>query len=158
MLGLDGLMVEIEVVEREAEPLPPHTWVWWLQTGNDGWTAPAENNGAPYMPNSHWLVRNIFWFFRNPLGNFVGHGIGLAGRHRTIRGPKPVMLTTWRDARPPRTGWKWCITNGWAPFVSYWGGRVEFYAGWRPDAGGLGVKFAIRKDAYSDQPDYDAQP
>lgn len=148
-------MAEIEVVEVEAETPPPHGWIWWLQTGNNGWEAPLDNNGAPYWPEMkiQW-VRNVFWFCRNPLGNFIGYGVGLGGVHRTIKGPAPVMLTTWRDARPPKTGWKWAITNGWAPFVSYWGGKVEFYAGWRPDGGGLGLKFAIRESAYSDQPDY----
>lgn len=158
LLALEGVM--IETVKIPAEPIPPHSWVWWLQTGNDGWKAPEYNNGAPYWPEMkiQW-IRNAVWFCRNPLGNFVGYGLGLAGHDRTIKGTAPVMLTSWRDGRNEyagRTGWRWAITNNWAPFVSYWGGRIEFYLGWRPD-GALGAKFTLRKDAYSDQPDYSGQ-
>jgi hypothetical protein len=140
----------IETVFVPATPRPTG-FLWWIMTG-DSWAAPAINNGSPYLPDSNWLIRNIFWWFRNPAGNFIGFVVGLEGHRRTVRGPAPVMLTTWRDARPPKTGWKWCVTNGWAPFVSYWGGKLEFYLGWRPDSGGLGFKFVMRESAYSDQP------
>jgi hypothetical protein len=146
-----------EEVFSPAEPLPPQAqnWAWWFQTGDGGWDAPEYNNGAPYWPEMkvQW-IRNITWFFRNPLGNFVGYGLGLAGIDRTIKGTAPVMATTGRDERPPRLGWKWAVTNGKYPYVSYWGGRIEMYLGWRPAGGGFGAKFTIRKDAYSDQPTY----
>lgn len=131
--------------------------LWWIMTG-ESWTAPLDNNDSPYIPEvKNQLLRNFYWWCRNPIGNFVGHIVGLGPYKRVIRGTAPVALTTWRDARPPRTGWKWAVTNGVFPFVSYWGGRVEFYSGWRVDGGGLGFKFAIRESAYSDQPDYGAQ-
>lgn len=145
-----------ETIFIPAEKMPENrSFWWWFQTGDSGWRAPDDNNGAPYWPEMkiQW-IRNLFWFFRNPLGNFIGFGLGVAGIDRTITGTAPVRLTTWRDARPPRTGWKWAMTNGKYPFASYWGGKLEFYIGWRVDGGGLGLKFAIRKDAYSDQPNY----
>lgn len=150
-------MIETVTVEPEEnfpsllQRLNP---LWWLRTG-DSWHAPAGNNGSPYWPEMKiQFVRDLVWWFRNPAGNLVGGLLGLAPYRRTIVGEAPVMITTWRDARPPRTGWKWAVTNGWAPFVSYWGGRVEFYCGWRTAGGGLGFKLALRESAYSDQPNY----
>lgn len=153
-MAYEEITVKPDFVPTWSQILNP---LWLLQTGNNGFRAPDDNNGAPYWPEQkNQLVRNVFWWFRNPAGNLVGYVVGLGGRERTIRGEAPVMLTTWRDARPPRTGWKFITTNRVFPFVSYWGGRVEFYLGWRADGGGLGFKFAIRKDAYSDQPNYPA--
>lgn len=32
---------------------------------------------------------------------------------------------------------------GLLPFVAYWGGKVEFYLGWRAHSGGYGLKFVV---------------
>lgn len=161
---------------RKCNPL------WWL-VGPDGWNVPAVNNGEPYLPEvkSLWL-RRFYWFFcRNPLMNFVGYVLGVEDNNYRAIGPAPVLLTTWRDAVPPATGWKWAVLipqfslpaavmaalfvfGAWfvhpaiaiaaviaagkafgpLPFVSYFGGRVEFYFGWRPESGGLGFKLVWR--------------
>lgn len=120
--------------------------IWWLKSADD-WTAPLENNGEPYLPGEtrQWL-RDFYWWCRNPCGNFVGYVIGIEDRNYTVTGPAPVMLTTLRDADPPRHGWKWAILCcGWVrlPFVSYYGGWVEFYLGWRPYSGGFGWKLVF---------------
>ncbi len=132
----------IETVVVPATPRPTG-FLWFFRNGNT-WSAPETNNGLPYLPdvNVQWL-RNFYWFCRNPLGNLMGFVIGFEGSGYTVRGPAPVMLTTLYDANPPQYGWKWSIINGWAPFVSYSGGRVLWYLGWRPASGGFGAKFNI---------------
>lgn len=83
--------------------------LWWL-VGPNGWTAPAINNGQPYLPDvTSPFARNFYWFCRNPLMNFVGFIMGVEDRNYTVTGPAPVLLTTLRDATPPQTGWKWSV-------------------------------------------------
>lgn len=74
----------------------------------------------------------------------MGFVIGFEGSGYTVTGPAPVMATTPRDESPPRTGWKYCVINGWAPFIAY-NGAVEFYFGWRPASGGFGFKLIFKK-------------
>lgn len=135
--------------------------LWWLQTGgsNSSWTAPTVNNGQPWLPNvTNPIIRNLLWWLRNPCGNFIGFVIGFEGCRYNVKGPAPVLATTWRDVgNGDRNGWKWALINGWAPFVSYWGGTstkpgLEFYQGWRPASGGYGIKIVWRQNAGSDQP------
>lgn len=143
-------MTEIEVVSFPPEP-KPIGFMWWFRNG-DSWHAPDLNNGSSYLPSiKNQLLRDIIWAFRNPVGNFVGFVIGFRGVGYVAKGPKPVTLTTGRDVRPPILGWRWAIINGWAPYVSYWGGRIEFYFGWRPSSGGFGIKLVWRQSAFSDQ-------
>lgn len=122
--------------------------IWWLMDGgsNASWTAPAINNGSPYLPTiTNPIIRNIIWWFRNPFANFVGFIIGFEGRTYTVTGTAPVLANTWRDVGDGSThGWKWALIDGWAPFVSYWGGWFEFYCGWRPASGGFGTKIVWR--------------
>lgn len=88
--------------------------LWWL-VGPSGWTAPAINNGLPYLPGTtNQLLRNFYWFCRNPLMNFVGFVLGVEDKNYSVIGTAPVLLTTWRDAVPPETGWKWAVL--WPPF------------------------------------------
>lgn len=142
--------MDIETVVVPPEPYPTG-FLWWFRNG-DSWHAPSENNGQPYLPSvQNQFLRDFIWFLRNPIGNFMGCVIGFGCSGFTVKGPRPVQLTTWRDARPPQIGWKWSIINGWAPFISYWGGRLEFYLGWRPSSGGFGAKLVWRASAYSDQ-------
>jgi hypothetical protein len=143
----------IETVTVVPEDIPPWSKllnpIWWLQNGgtNATWTAPLINNGTPYLPDvSNQLLRDIYWWFRNPFGNFVGFIIGFEGTTFTATGPAPVLANTWRDVPGGMKGWKWSLINKWAPFVSYWGGKIEFYAGWRPSSGGFGAKFVIRSN------------
>ncbi len=131
----------IETVIVPATPRPTG-FLWWLRNG-DSWHAPEINNGVEYLPGiSNQLLRDFYWFCRNPVGNLMGV-LGFEFTGYTVRGPAPVLLTTLYDAVPPQYGWKWSIINGWAPFVSYSGKRVLWYAGWRPASGGLGLKFNI---------------
>lgn len=131
-----------ETVKVPASPWP--TGFLWFFRNDDSWIAPTTNNGAPYLPTiSNQALRNFLWFCRNPLGNFMGFVIGFEGYGFTVSGAAPVMLTTLYDAVPPQYGWKWCVINGWAPFVSYSGKRVLWYLGWRPSTGGFGAKFNL---------------
>lgn len=89
--------------------------VWWL-VGPDGWNVPDTNNGATYLPHvRNPALRIFYWFFcRNPLINFVGFVVGVEDKNYTVVGPTPALLTTLRDATPPRNGWKWSVI--WPPF------------------------------------------
>lgn len=142
---------------RVAKPLSKKLCVtWWFQ-GPDGWTVPETNNGTPYLPDvtNVWL-RRFYWFVcRNPLMNFVGFVVGVEDRNYSVRGSAPVLRTTGRDCDPQQLGWRWAILrpdpNGFLrlPYVSYWGPialtkrKLEFYAGWRPHSGGVGIKFVM---------------
>lgn len=125
--------------------------IWMLQsTGNAtmSWTAPAINNGAPYLPTiSNQLLRNFLWWLRNPCGNFVGFVIGLDGVDYTVTGSDEVLQTTGRDCTPPVVGWRWAILRTKYmiyPFINYYSGnKVEFYLGWRPASGGFGAKLVF---------------
>lgn len=125
--------------------------IWWLQ-GPHGWSVPEINNGEPYLPDvtNVWL-RRFYWFVcRNPLMNFVGFVIGVEDRNYTVVGSAPVLKTTGRDCRPQQFGWRWAIIKTkWLrlPFVSYWNGTTEFYLGWRPHSGGLGLKLVRTKSS-----------
>jgi len=124
--------------------------IWWLQSTGDetmSWTAPAINNGEPYLPtvNSQFL-RDFLWWLRNPMGNFVGFIIGLDGVNYTVTGSDNVLATTGRDTTPPTLGWRWAVLKTkfmWYPFVSFYNERVEFYLGWRPSSGGFGAKLVF---------------
>lgn len=119
--------------------------IWWLQ-GPDGWNVPDINNGQPYLPNiKNVFLRRLIWFgFRNPMMNFVGYVIGVEDRNYSVTGTAPVLRTTGRDCDPIQEGWRWAIINlGLVrlPFVSYYRkGVIEFYLGWRPASGGIGLK------------------
>lgn len=91
--------------------------IWWL-VGPDGWNVPTTNNGAAYLPNvKNPTLRIFYWFFcRNPLMNFVGYVLGVEDKNYTVLGSAPVLLTTLRDATPPRNGWKWSVI--WPQFSS----------------------------------------
>lgn len=152
----------VEEVQMHGRVLIPWTqkikpW-WWLQ-GPDGWTVPEINNGQPYLPEvtNVWL-RRFYWFgCRNPLMNFVGFVIGVEDRNYSVRGSAPVLKTTGRDCEPPQVGWRWAIlkpsTMVRLPYISYWGPAlfmsrdVEFYLGWRPASGGIGLKLVFPKKA-----------
>lgn len=118
--------------------------IWWFKSG-DTWTAPLVNNGAPYLPEiTNQLARNVLWWLRNPMANFVGYVIGVEDRNYTVTGEAPALATTGRDCSPVQEGWRMSTINlGWLklPFVSYYRvGVVEFYLGWRPASGGFGLK------------------
>jgi hypothetical protein len=132
----------IETLVVPPQPYPTG-FLWWFRNG-DSWHAPEVNNGKPYLPDvTNQFLRDFLWFFRNPIGNFMGFVIGFGGVGYTVKGPEPVMLTTLYDANPPQYGWKWAVINGWAPFVSYSGKLVLWYLGWRPYSGGFGAKFNL---------------
>ena len=86
--------------------------------------------------------------------NFMGFVIGVEDRNYTVYGSAPVLKVTGRDCDPQQLGWRWSIIKvGWMrlPFISYWGGKVEFYWGWRPHSGGFGGKFVIAASPGSHQ-------
>ncbi len=133
----------IETVHVGATPRPTG-FMWWFRNG-DSWHAPIINNGLEYLPNvKNQFLRDFYWFCRNPIGNFMGFIVGFEGKGYTVRGPAPVLATTPRDEKPERYGWKWCVINGWAPFVAYNSKRIETYLGWRPASGGLGFKLIFK--------------
>ena len=122
--------------------------LWWLQ-GPDGWTVPAVNNGAPYLPSisATWLRRLIWFGIRNPGMNFVGFIVGVEDRNYTVTGVAPALASTGRDCG--QEGWRWSVINlkyVKLPFVSYYkNGFIEFYLGWRPASGGFGIKIVYGK-------------
>jgi hypothetical protein len=82
--------------------------------------------------------------------NFVGFVIGVEDRNYSVTGSAPVLLTTGRDGHPQQFGWRWAIiSTKWLrlPYVSYSGGRVEFYLDWRPASGGFGLKLVFPSGA-----------
>jgi hypothetical protein len=133
----------------------PYPWykkinpIWWLQ-GDQGWTVPTVNNGAPYLPNvTNPILRAICWFTRNPLMNFVGYVIGVNDRNYAVVGSPQVQCVTGRDTTPPTMGWRWSyikLPEGRLPYCNYYNGKVEFYLGWRPQ-GGLGLKLVFHSNA-----------
>ncbi len=136
----------METVRVPATPYPTG-FLWFFRNG-DSWHAPeinqANDGPQPYLPGITWQpLRDFLWFCRNPIGNFMGFVVGFEGTDYTVTGPAPVLLTTLYDATPRQYGWKWCVINGWAPFVSYSGRKVLWYLGWRPASGGFGFKFNI---------------
>lgn len=154
----------------EAVPVTDHTPLpdpslkrniaWWFQ-GPDGWRVPDINNGAPYMAGSPQWWRFVNWFvFRNPMMNFVGFVAGVEDQNYTVEGIAPVLRTTGRDCEPQQIGWRWATIRLYSgrelPFRSYYGpswgwvralGKpvTEFYIGWRPASGGLGLKLVFPK-------------
>jgi hypothetical protein len=113
--------------------------LWWLM--NDAEPRPPDW----YLPQRLPLLRLLSWYLRNPLQNFGNYVFGVCDRNFTVRGTAPVMLVTWDDAVPPRTGWKWSVIRLGVlrlPFISY-SGRVLFYAGWQPN-GFFGFKLNLK--------------
>ena len=90
--------------------------VWWLMNG-DTWDAPAENNGAPYLPEiTDPTTRSFYWWMRNPFANFVGFVIGVEDRQRKVTGVAPLNeATVWDHGAH---GWKWMLT--WASGSWIW--------------------------------------
>ena len=125
--------------------------IWMLASTGDAtlsFKAPAINNYEPYLPGiKNQLLRNIMWWFRNPAGNFVGFIVGLDGVNYSVTGSAPALASTGRDCG--QEGWRWAILKTkWMifPFVSYYkNGFIEFYLGWRPASGGLGIKLVHGK-------------
>lgn len=146
------VVAQIETAIAKPEDVPPTkdllNPVWWLQCGgtNSSFKAPLINNGLPYLPGiTNQTERDLLWWLRNPACNFVGFIIGFEGVTYKVTGTYPVLANTLRDVGDgSRHGWKWSVIDGWAPFVSYWNGKEEFYLGWRPLSGGFGAKFVIR--------------
>lgn len=141
-----------ETVFVPASTDVPHKdrWYWWLMSGNE-WAAPEINNGEPYLPGwKNQTLRNVMWWLRNPAGNLMGWVLGVQGRDRWVTGRAPALKVSPLDEEPPRRGWKWAVTrlkpDGWLmlPFVSYYG-VIEFYLGWRPHDGALGLKIVNSK-------------
>lgn len=146
------------VTMTDRTPIPWTTKinpVWWLH-GPDGWEVPTINNGQPYLPDvkNVWL-RRFYWFVcRNPLMNFMGYVVGVEDQNYAVTGSAPVLRATGRDCDPQQIGWRWAVLRAgwrWLPFVSYWGPvplterKLEFYLGWRPHSGGLGLKIVFAK-------------
>lgn len=83
-------MIETVVVP----PTPyPTGFLWWFRNG-DSWHAPEVNNGVRYLADIRLpLIRDLLWFARNPIGNFMGFVVGFEGRGYVVRGPVPVRMT-----------------------------------------------------------------
>lgn len=141
------VVAQIQTVIVKPQDVPPVSDlvnpVWWLQCGGSksSFTAPAS-----YLPNvTNQTQRDFLWWLRNPACNFVGFIVGFEGQTFKVTGSNPSVVTLRDVGNGSQHGFTWSLIDGWAPFVSYWDGTVEFYLGWRPTSGGLGAKFAIRK-------------
>lgn len=107
--------------------------IWWF--GNvDEPRAPAW-----YRPDSS--LRNVAWYFRNPLANFSNYVIGIGDKESVRSGRYPTKIGN------PRGGWNFAVTQRhvlWLPFIDYKHGRFEFYFGWRT-RGNFGIKLNFRQ-------------
>jgi hypothetical protein len=108
--------------------------LWWIATSKP----PADYE-------SHWPLRRIDWFFRNPLHNFSFYVIGISDH---VDSPAFHRYGKYPNANfSPRPGWNICVIHyHWLrlPYVAYWNPHVSFYAGWRL-AGEFGLKLNIFK-------------
>lgn len=114
--------------------------VWWFL--NEYESTPPDW----YHPKQNFLLRLLSWYLRNPFQNAGNYVFGACDRNFTVRGPAPVMWTTYDDLESPCTGIKWSIISLGClrlPFVSYASGRLLVYAGWQPN-GFFGVKFNLK--------------
>ena len=119
----------------------------------------TETISVPGLPTVPWYkkINPIWWFgndeckptdsfwycyLRNPLQNLRKYVLGVADRTRTITGPAPAGLNLWLDDPSlGKTGWKWAITMGFLPYISYSGANgYAFYLGWLPNDGRLGYR------------------
>jgi hypothetical protein len=114
--------------------------VWWFLNECES-TPPVW-----YNPKQNFLLRLLSWYLRNPFQNAGNYVFGACDRNFTVRGPAPVMWTTYDDLESPCTGIKWSIISLGClrlPFVSYASARLLAYAGWQPN-GFFGVKFNLK--------------
>lgn len=142
--SITATIQKVEYFNRKDAPLRKKlNPIWWLMNG-ESWKAPQENNGTPYLPEvKNQLLRNFYWWCRNPCANFVGYVIGVEGKDYSAYGtPQVDRAVTPRDEYPMRVGWRWSVIHyKWLrlPFIAY-NGKLEFYLGWRATSGGLGFK------------------
>lgn len=112
----------------------PH---WYQKVNPLWWVASGEPPGV-YEPGSR--MRQVDWFFRNPLHNFSFYVIGISDH---INSPAFGRYGKYpKDNFSPKPGWNVCdIHYHWLrlPYVAYWNPHVSFYAGWRL-AGEFGLK------------------
>ena len=82
----------------------------------------------PFYPDCYYWVRQLLWWWRNPLHNFTFHWIGI---HDYV---VERVDSLWN----PNGGFRFskvCTKYFCLPFMSYRGERWEWYAGWRPNGG-----------------------
>lgn len=118
---------------------PPIRWydkinpLWWF--GN------VEEPVAPswYKPGDP--LRNIKWYFRNPLTNLSYFVIGVADKRIVRSGRYPTEVGN------PHGGWNFAVTRRrilFLPFWDYKNRRMEFYFGWR-ERGNFGIKLIFHR-------------
>ena len=140
-LTIENGIEEVLVQGRRSFPLYKKlNLVWWFL--NEYEPTPPDW----YHPGQNRFLRLLSWYLRNPFQNAGNYVFGVCDCNFTVRGPTPVMWTTYDDLDPPCTGLKWSIIRlGWLrlPFVSYAGTRILAYAGWQPN-GFFGLKFNFK--------------
>ena len=100
---------------------------------NSKWNPFGNYDDAPatgYHPSKPFWVRQLLWWGRNPLHNFMFHWIGVKGR--VVKRVDSI----WN----PEGGWRTSqvVATVSLPLISYRGKYIEWYMGWRPN-GGFGV-------------------
>lgn len=127
--------------------------MWWLMNGDEhGWAAPTSNNNEPYLPDvKNQLLRNFYWWCRNPCANLMEFVIGVKDRNFTVYTTRPPA----NDTVPSDSGQRGfkasvILLYGFVPLPYLaWSGGLELYFGWRPN-GAFGAKLAtLAKDAPS---------
>lgn len=119
-------------LRRKLNPL------WWFGNEDDGWWGDARFN----PDGRHDLVTALRWFLRNPMHNLGFYVLGTCDR------PACAVGKLSDDVFAPNGGWNWCWVFAGPfprPFLSYRGKTWQWYLGWRPAQGALGLKFQRAK-------------
>jgi hypothetical protein len=115
-----------------SKPTGVLSFIIWALFGNaDDGIAPAD-----YLPGKPYWWRAVCWWFRNPLHNLFFYVLGVADKPTTAYGRDPTTSFMTR-------GWNWAVVNYrwlWLPFLSFRGGPIRCYIGWRPPEGAFGLK------------------
>jgi hypothetical protein len=137
------------LVELKRSSEKPRLTVKWYRKLNPIWILFGNEDDGIYGDDGWRAGRDktfglaVKWWLRNPLHNLMFYVIGVGDRDRVVVGP-------WApDFHRPDGGLLWCVTIVHVlglpiplPFVSYLGGHLKAYIGWRP-SGAFGVKLNI---------------
>lgn len=124
---------QVASVKPYRESIGPKGVLWAIFGNEDDPNPPGD-----YLPGESVTWRRVCWWFRNPLHNLTFYVLGCADKPTAVIGRLPFSVFA------PDGGWNWAFTfSGWfpRPFVSHRGERFQWYVGWRPPHGAIGIKF-----------------
>lgn len=131
----NGRWAKLTVSGRTAIPLTVKlNPIWWAQ--NDWDVDPPEW----FLPDKSDLSRRFQWWWRNPFENFKRWVCGVGDLDYTVR---LIGDSWWTTGNTSDRNWEIGLIDGFLPWVSYAGEKVEFYIGWQP-VGVAAIKCARR--------------